>query len=138
MKREGDDLVKLCEKSFDYKLRGEDGLNSRIIKMSQVTCPKQLTAITGFRRSDQDKFGYKHNKKGKQVSNPTADCGFNSGGDGKNCLSRMMDCRKPSGSFKDNVKNKDKLCLGMKVLPACTHDGYTRIPSDCGMDNCWA
>jgi hypothetical protein len=139
MTGQGDDMVKLCELSFDLKIRGEDGLNSRIIKMSQVTCPAQLTAMTGFRRSDQDNFGYQHNEQGIHVSNPTADCAFNSGSQaGTNCLSRMMDCRKPSGSFKDNIKNKDKMCLGMKVLPTCTHDGYSRIPSDCGVYNCWA
>jgi hypothetical protein len=65
MTGQGDDMVKLCELSFDLKIRGEDGLNSRIIKMSQVTCPAQLTAMTGFRRSDQDNFGYQHNEQGE-------------------------------------------------------------------------
>lgn len=137
MQTEGDNLVEMCELSFDMNLRGANGLNSRIIEMSQVTCPVELTALTGFRRADQDHFGFQHNTDGTHVSNPDGDCGFNNGGDGTNCLSRMMDCRKPSGSFKDNV-DIDNMCPGMAVLPACTNDGYTRIISDCGMENCWA
>jgi len=137
MQEEGDNLITLCELSFSLNMRGEDGLNSRIIEMSQVTCPRQLTAITGFRRADQDHLGFQHNFVGEHRSNPTDDCGFNIGGDGINCLSRMMDCRKPSGSFRDNV-DVENMCLGMKVLPSCTNDGYTRIISDCGMQNCWA
>jgi len=137
MNAQSDDLVQMCELSFDRNVRGDDGLNSRIIEMSQVTCPSQLTALTGMRRADQDSFGFQHNTAGVHVSNPTSDCGFNTGGDGSNCLSRMMDCRKPSASFKDNV-DLENMCYGMKILPACTNDGYTRITSDCGMNNCWA
>jgi len=140
-KAAGDNLVDLCELSFDRKFRGENGANSVIRKMSQVTCPTELTNITNIRRADQDNLGYDHNTKGSaisggQVDNPTADCGFNTGGDGSNCLSRMMDCRKPSAAFKDNV-DVDNMVDGQRLIPACVNDGYTRIVSDCGGAGCY-
>lgn len=140
MTTEGDNLVQLCEASFDRKLRGENGLNSRMIRVSRVTCPVELTKVSNFRRADQDHFGHAHNTQGLHTyidPETGPDCGYNDGSSaGKHCLSRMMDCRKPSASFKDNV-DTENLCAGMKVLPACAHDGYTRIESDCGCANCW-
>lgn len=140
-KAAGDNLVDLCELSFDRKFRGENGANSVIRKMSQVTCPTELTNVTNIRRADQNDLGYDHNTKGSaipggQVDNPTADCGFNTGGDGSNCLSRMMDCRKPSAAFKDNV-DVDNMVDGQRLIPACVNDGYTRIVSDCGGEGCY-
>lgn len=133
----GDDIIQLCELSFDLNLRAEGGANSRIIEMSQVTCPTQLSEITALRRADQDGLGFQHSTNGKQYLNlDGADCAFNTGsGIGTNCLSRMMDCRKPSAGFSGNV-DITNLCAGVKVLPACTIDGYTRIVSDCGAKDC--
>jgi hypothetical protein len=132
----GDNLIDLCELSFDRNFRGEGGANSVIRKMSQVTCPTELTNVTNIRRADQDTLGYDHNTTGSQVINPSADCGFNNGGDGTNCLSRMMDCRKPSAAFKDNV-DLDNMIDGQRLIPACVNDGYTRIVSDCGGAGCY-
>ena len=48
----------------------------------------------------------------------------------------MMDCRKPSAGFIDNLK-PDLLKDGMKVVQPCTGDGYTRIDVKCGCMDCY-
>ena len=50
------------------------------------------------------------------------------------CLTRMMDCRKPSGAFKDNVM-ADIMVKGKKLVQTCLSDGYTRLDNQCGCMN---
>ena len=52
------------------------------------------------------------------------------------CLTRMMDCRKPSGAFKDNV-HANLMVAGRKLVQTCTDDGYTRIDVQCGCYDCY-
>ena len=52
------------------------------------------------------------------------------------CLTRMMDCRKPSGAFKDNVKSS-VVAAGQRLVQTCTKDGYTRIDVQCGCADCY-
>ena len=110
--------------------------------MSQVTCPQELTAITNYRRADHDHFGFRHNIAGFHIyfdPQTGPDCGFQDASvpSGENCLSRMMDCRKPSAAFSNKVP-LDKMCPGMKLIPSCTRDGYTRLQNDCGGNNCYS
>ncbi len=48
----------------------------------------------------------------------------------------MMDCRKPSAGFIDNMQ-PDLLVDGMRVAQPCTNDGYTRVDVKCGCDDCY-
>lgn len=158
-----DDVVEMCELSFDAGLRGEGGENPVITRFSQVTCPAELTEITVFRRADQDHFGFEHATVLKTVGS-TAEallhfnneerlfydntamshpCGFTAGtGSGDYCLSRMMDCRKPSAAFKDNIhapnsgNSLEAMCPGMSILPTCDIGGESRIASTCGTTEC--
>ena len=58
------------------------------------------------------------------------------GGDCKYCLTRMMDCRKPSAGFPDNML--DELMVdGVKIVQPCTGDGYTRLDNKCGCNDCY-
>ena len=52
------------------------------------------------------------------------------------CLTRMMDCRKPSGGFIDNIK-ANLVVKGTKVVQPCLGDGYTRIDVQCGCMDCY-
>jgi len=52
------------------------------------------------------------------------------------CLTRMMDCRKPSGGFIDNIR-PDMVADGKKVVQICTNDGYTRMDNKCGCMGCY-
>ena len=52
------------------------------------------------------------------------------------CLTRMMDCRKPSGGFKDNIK-AELMVPGRRVVQTCTADGYTRQNVQCGCSGCY-
>ena len=52
------------------------------------------------------------------------------------CLTRMMDCRKPSSGFVDNM-HADLLEDGMMVAQPCTNDGYTRVDVKCGCMDCY-
>ncbi len=163
-----DSLVGMCEHSFDIGMRGEGGENPIIEKFSQVTCPQELTQVTSFRRSDQDAWGFDHATIVKTVSssaeaqthfnnqerlyydnsNLAKGCGFTlnpSGNDGSYCLSRMMDCRKPSASWRGNIYSPGKgsgdlsaMCPGLAILPSCRIDGETRVPSTCGDTNCYS
>ncbi len=50
----------------------------------------------------------------------------------------MMDCRKPSSGFIDNMQ--EELLedgTGMKVAQPCTNDGYTRVDVKCGCMDCY-
>jgi hypothetical protein len=58
------------------------------------------------------------------------------GGTTAYCLTRMMDCRKPSGGFKDNIKG-NVMTPGKKLVQPCLRDGYTRIDVQCGCFDCY-
>ena len=71
------------------------------------------------------------------ISNWAASISFSTSfQDCKFCLTRMMDCRKPSAGFIDNMHD-DLLADGMKVIQPCTQDGYTRIDVKCGCMDCY-
>ena len=141
----GDDLVALCEYGFDQRVRGEGGTNPSILDLARVQCPPELFAFTQMHRSD-DPAGYarthQHRARAFRAGSGGAGaaahkCGLDQpGGTAAWCLTRMMDCRKPSGAFKDNVK--DSLMVpGMKLVQTCTNDGYTRIDVQCGCADCY-
>jgi len=129
----GEDLGALCEWSFDHGVRGATGANPSILSIGRVECPMELVEFTQLKRSD-DPSGY---SCGSECHQAEHECLLNSGGSEATwCLTRMMDCRKPSGAFKDNVR--DELVVdGMKVVQPCTSDGYTRIDVQCGCTDCY-
>ena len=135
MKAAGDDLVSLCQYSFDKKVRLEPGgisSNPTIRDMARVRCPDALVEATQLQRSD-DPEGY---------SGPSLP-GFPNGNttcqqsqyELKYCLTRMMDCCKPSAGWTNNIK-PDLVVAGRRVVQTCTADGYTRIDVQCGCFDC--
>lgn len=137
MKAAGDNLVKLCEYSFDKKVRGEGGSNPTIQDLTRVKCPPELVEMTQLQRSD-DPATYVHTNLTRGVGFPNAHkCGLDQpGGTAAWCLTRMMDCRKPSGAFKDNIK-PELVVAGKKLVQTCLPDGYTRIDVQCGCFDCY-
>ncbi|CAJ1405704.1 unnamed protein product [Effrenium voratum] len=115
MRQAGDSLVELCEYSFrkNVRLSGADRpagackYNPTILDLSRV-----MLALRGQKCESE---------------NPGASLSY--------CLTRMMDCRKPSGAFKDNLR-PELMAPGKKVLQTCTSDGYTRIDVSCGCSGC--
>jgi len=133
MKDAGDDLVSLCEWSFDHGVRGANGENPSILSIGRVECPTELTHFTQMRRTD-DPIGF---DCGDSCHVAEHECELNSGGTSLEwCLTRMMDCRKPSGGFIDNVKD-ELMVQGHKIVQPCTSDGYTRIDVQCGCYDCY-
>lgn len=146
MKSAGDDLISLCEYGFDKKVRGEGGSNPSILSLSRVKCPTELTFFTQIHRSD-DPASYRHSASTPvssgsvnarpQDQDPPHECQLGKpGASAAWCLTRMMDCRKPSGAFKDNIK-PDLVLAGKKLVQPCTADGYTRIDVQCGCPDCY-
>merc|ERR1712232_1247650 len=131
MKAAGDDLVSLCQYSFDHGVRGDGGKNPTILSIGRVQCPEELVTMTEMQRND-DPHGYVpvSPMKGEHECNPTTP------GTAQWCLTRMMDCRKPSGAWRSNVK-PELMVDGRRVTQTCTSDGYTRIDVQCGCFNCW-
>jgi len=128
MKEAGDSLIELCEISFDRGYRYEGGMNPTIQSVTRVECPDELVAFTQMKRTDDPPFDKPMLLK---VNN-----GHTCGGGGSWCLTRMMDCRKPSGGWPDNVRN-EVMMEGMKLTQPCTVDGYTRIDVQCGCYDCY-
>lgn len=132
MKAAGDDLVTLCEYSFDHGARGEKGRNPSIKTIGRVQCPDELAYMTQIQRND-DPVGYV--PKSPLVAEHECQASI----PGKPldwCLTRMMDCRKPSGAWRANV-DLDLMVEGRKMVQTCTSDGYTRIDIQCGCFSCW-
>jgi len=131
MQTVGDDLVSLCEYSFDQGMRGEGGSNPTILSIGRVQCPEELVQMTQIQRSD-DPFGY-------VPASPLIaehECQSNIPGMQNNwCLTRMMDCRKPSGAWRSN-SDEDLTMAGRRLVQTCTSDGYTRIDNQCGCFDC--
>lgn len=127
MKAAGDDLVSLCEFSFDHGARGQGGRNPSILSIGRVQCPEELVFMTQMQRSD-DPVGFTpvspmqaEHECEADVPNMPLDW----------CLTRMMDCRKPSGAWRSAVK-PELMVSGKKLVQTCTSDGYTRIDNQCG------
>ena len=88
----------------------------------------QLYQFTQMKRTDDPPFD-------KPILLST-NSGHTCNGGGSWCLTRMMDCRKPSGGWPDNVKD-ELMTPGMKLVQPCTADGYTRIDVQCGCYDCY-
>jgi hypothetical protein len=87
--------------------------------------------MTQLQRSD-DPASYECGDKCVQASH---ECLLNSGGQSAEwCLTRMMDCRKPSGAFVDNTGTTT---AGHRIVQTCTSDGYTRQDVRCGCMDCY-
>lgn len=130
----GDDLVKLCEHSFDKGVRLQGGHNPSILSIGRVECPAELYTMTQIKRSD-DPSGYSCGGNCMQATKRcTLSTAPSQGADW--CLTRMMDCRKPSGSFKDNIR-ADVMEDGHRLVQPCTSDGYTRQDNQCGCTDCY-
>jgi len=133
MRAAGDSLVALCEYGFDHGVRGEGGGNPSILSIARVACPAELVELTQLRRSDEPtaselmvrRLSAAHKCRAGQ---PGATLAW--------CLTRMMDCRKPSGAFKDNVE-KALVVEGQRLVQPCAADGYTRIDVQCGCYDCY-
>lgn len=131
MKSSGDDLVSLCEYSFDHAVRGEGGHNPSILSIGRVQCPEELVFMTQMQRND-DPSGFTPTSPMKaehecQADIPNMPLDW--------CLTRMMDCRKPSGAWRSSVK-PELMVSGRKLVQTCTSDGYTRIDNQCGCFDC--
>jgi len=137
MKAAGDDLVTLCEYAFDKKVRGEGGSNPTLLDAHRVKCPQELVELTGIQRSDEPEL-YTASDKFHVQGFPNANkCQADvPGGGTAYCLTRMMDCRKPSGAFKDNIKST-LVVLGKRLVQPCLPDGYTRVDVQCGCQDCY-
>ena len=180
----GDDLISLCEASFDIRVRGEGGVNPSISTITRIACPHELTNLTQISRTDDGPApaptrpapspgpapgcpggslaacialcpptpaaAYKacvqscvarcpkQQQQQRHASTKVADHTCEAGQPGGSlawCLTRMMDCRKPSGGFKDNVGTLTR--AGMKLVQPCAADGYTRIDVQCGCFDCY-
>jgi len=139
MKAANDSLIELCQYAFDKKIRFEGtspsdcGGNPTLQDASRVKCPEELVQMTWAQRSD-DPATYSHTDLHRQAGFPNIDnvCA----GGGAYCLTRMMDCRKPSGAFKDNMRS-DLMVQGRKLVQTCTNDGYTRQDVQCGCLDCY-
>lgn len=136
MRSAGDDLVSLCEAGFDQGVRQEGGGNPTIQDIKRVKCPEELVELTWLQRTDEPSDfdsqaslpGFPNFDHQCQADQP--------GGGTAYCLTRMMDCRKPSGGFIDNLK-QELLVTGRRVVQPCTQDGYTRIDVQCGCAGCY-
>eukprot|EP00095_Tigriopus_kingsejongensis_P008632 maker-scaffold426_size175065-snap-gene-0.36 protein:Tk08632 transcript:maker-scaffold426_size175065-snap-gene-0.36-mRNA-1 annotation:"endoglucanase" len=139
MQDEGDNLVDLCKYSFDKRVR-LGATNPTIVDMARVKCPKELVEMTQIKRSD-DPSTYEIEEanrpspyqNGANIEPCRCSCGAS---ECTYCLTRMMDCRKPSAGFIDNLQS-DLLEDGLKVVQPCTADGYTRIDVKCGCLDCY-
>lgn len=128
MKASGDDLVSLCEASFDHKVRFEGGGNPRITHIGRVKCPKELVELTQMERKDEpSSYDVQTAIELSTTANSTGVSGS---------LTRMMDCRKPSASIKDNIR-PELMKTGKKIVQTCTSDGYTRFDVQCGCFDCY-
>jgi len=133
MRAAGDDLVSLCEASFDKQVRLDGGGNPSIQSVVRVACPEELINLTQIQRTDEP--GKLDNPPRRRAAEHACQADT-PGGSLAWCLTRMMDCRKPSGGFKDNVK-ASLTVPGRRLVQPCTRDGYTRIDVQCGCYDCY-
>jgi len=133
MRAAGDDLVTLCEYGFDMGVRHEGGGNPTINSIKRVACPAELVNLTQLWRSDEPTDAGEATARRLHAAHK---CGDAPGLGAAWCLTRMMDCRKPSGGFKDNVR-LDHVVKGHRLVQPCTADGYTRMDVQCGCNDCY-
>ncbi len=137
----GDDLINLCKYSFDKRLR-VGMTNPTIVDMARVTCPDELVFLTQVQRSDDpvDTYTIEEENRPTDYKNGGANvepCRCSCGNyDCAYCLTRMMDCRKPSSGFTTHMLN-EYLVPGYNVNQPCTNDGYTRVDVKCGCYDCF-
>jgi len=135
----GDNLIELCKYSFDKRAR-LGASNPTIVDMARVECPAELVEMTQLKRND-DPSTYsieEENRPSAYQNGATIGpcrCSCESYQGCKYCLTRMMDCRKPSSSWTNNL-DESLLEDGLKVTQFCTQDGYTRIDVKCGCYDC--
>merc|ERR1711936_575634 len=131
----GDNLIELCKYSFDKRAR-LGASNPTIVDMARVECPAELVEMTQLKRND-DPSTYsieEENRPSAYQNGATIGpcrCSCESYQGCKYCLTRMMDCRKPSSSWTNNL-DESLLEDGLRVTQFCTQDGYTRIDVKCG------
>jgi len=141
----GDSLRQLCEYSWDKKVRvssagkaaGACKYNPTILDVGRVRCPSALVELTQMQRNDEPS-GYHGvpgfpNKDKQCLSYDPAANDYQPAKVSAYCLTRMMDCRKPSGGWTSNVK-AELMVPGKRVVQPCTGDGYTRIDVQCGCE----
>jgi len=134
-----DNLIDLCKYSFDKRVR-KGPQNPTIVDMARVECPVELVEMTQIKRKD-DPSTYEIEEanrppayqNGAEIEPCHCSCGSS---DCKYCLTRMMDCRKPSAGFIDNLK-PELMEDGLAVVQPCTGDGYTRVDVKCGCMDCY-
>merc|ERR1711920_673349 len=144
----GDSLIKLCEYGWDKQVRlsgagkpaGACKYNPTLLDVARVRCPAELVNLTQIQRAD-DPDSYTATEGSRPRGFPNLDkkhvCRAQDPGAGvEYCLTRMMDCRKPSGGFKDNIR-PELMVDGKRLVQPCTSDGYTRINVQCGCNGCW-
>lgn len=132
----GDDLISLCEYSFDMNVRldidGETS-NPTIRDLARVKCPAGLIEMTQLRRND-DPSTFAGQPSLAGFPNNSTDCQQDSW-DLSYCLTRMMDCAKPSAGWTDNI-DESLVVDAQKVVQTCASDGYSRIDVQCGCFDC--
>jgi len=145
MNKAGDSLVDLCKWSFDMGVRGAGGTggaNPTIVDMARVECPAELVEMTQLKRTDDpNTFDIEEANRPEEYQQANVGnlepCHCSCGSmDCKYCLTRMMDCRKPSAGFIDNIHG-DLVQSGLKVVQPCTRDCYTRVDVKCGCYDCY-
>lgn len=147
MKAAGDSLVALCEYGWDQNVRlsgagkpaGECKYNPTLEDVARVRCPEELVQLTWIQRTDEPaSYRARPEHRVKGFPSGTANvCSAQVPGAGADyCLTRMMDCRKPSGAFKDNI-DAHAMASGRRLVQTCTADGYTRIDVQCGCNDCY-
>jgi len=140
MRAAGDSLIKLCEYAFDQGVYSNPSIRS----ITRVACPAELVNLTQFQRADEPSLAESEaarrlveRERRRLVDEPGCKLGFVPGATADYCLTRMMDCRKPSGATKDNLQNTKLLVDGHRLIQPCTVDGYTRIDVQCGCHDCY-
>mmetsp|Transcript_4978 Transcript_4978/g.11685 ORF Transcript_4978/g.11685 Transcript_4978/m.11685 type:complete len:417 (-) Transcript_4978:65-1315(-) len=134
MRAAGDSLIALCEYAFDKGVYS----NPSIASITRVACPAELVNLTQFRRSDEPSEAETSRRLAGRPKAAEGRCRSGVPGAGNDyCLTRMMDCRKPSGAIKDNLQQVQLLAQGHRLVQPCLADGYTRIDVQCGCHDCY-
>lgn len=101
MQAAGDDLVKLCEYSFEKGVRGSassGSTNPSLLSIARVACPAELVNLTQLRRTDDPPETAAKEMTERRLTAAHKCSTGTTAMDLSWCLTRMMDCRKPSGS----------------------------------------
>lgn len=146
MQSAGDSLAELCRYSWAKGVRtsgagkpaGPCKYNPTLLSVSRVRCPTELVELTQMQRADEPgTYRALESLEANLSATETRECrSYDPGAGTKYCLTRMMDCRKPSGAFKDNVK-PELMVPGKRLVQPCLADGYTRIDVQCGCKDCY-